>query len=292
MAESSLLLGQIEDVLTWMSLSHAKGDSLPLMHFNRAEPMFLSYLDAASETADLMPLAHMLDEQVTPRDVGYTIDVATIGGVGDVDYSESIDDRARTLEERRSKTSRYGFGRVRVAKDAAALRLCRGARLKSNVMSRYDCAIVDEGTATARSNSLHAAWLRGKWIYAGRPDAPPWHSQATIEHTEWHIKVAFARRYSWRVCLGYEGFPSIAFATDPVGAAEVFRLRDVPEGRSRRAALLHWVSEHWRRKRASDPSATVSVRAHLKGAKRFAWNGLSCEVIPSTYDLARLEAAE
>lgn len=50
-----------------------------------------------------------------------------------------------------------------------------------------------------------------------------------------------------------------------------------------RSALVHWVEKHWRRRPdqdVDDPSALVEVRRHLRGEKRFVWNGLSCEVVP------------
>jgi hypothetical protein len=50
------------------------------------------------------------------------------------------------------------------------------------------------------------------------------------------------RRYLWSVLIGEaEDEPRGRFVTDPLGVREVFRLRDVPPGKQRRAALLHWV---------------------------------------------------
>jgi hypothetical protein len=90
------------------------------------------------------------------------------------------------------------------------------------------------------------------------------------------------RRYSWSVCIGYDG-PTIRFLTDPTGVRAAFALRDIPPGATRRAALRHWVGQHNRKKR-TDPGALVEVRKHLRGATSFTWNGLRCRVEPSELD--------
>lgn len=93
---------------------------------------------------------------------------------------------------------------------------------------------------------------------------------------------SLTRRYAWSVCLGFDG-PSIRFLTDPVGVREAFRLRDVPPGKERRAALRHWVSAH-NRKTRKDDAALAEVRKHLRGATSFTWNGLRCRIEPSLLD--------
>lgn len=102
------------------------------------------------------------------------------------------------------------------------------------------------------------------------------------------LGIHFARDYDWCVHLGYAGCPTINFPTDPTGVLEVFRLRDLPEGKKRRDALLHWVREHWRRRR-SDPTAFAKVKEHLRGKTTFVWNGLQCLIKPAPFDLRRLE---
>lgn len=103
----------------------------------------------------------------------------------------------------------------------------------------------------------------------------------------WKIKTE-----QWRVYFSLDDRPGIELPTDPTGARAAFRLRDIPDGSKRRAALRHWVAEHWRQHR-SDPSEEIKVREHLAGASRFAWSGLNCRITPSRVDLAReLEAVE
>lgn len=98
--------------------------------------------------------------------------------------------------------------------------------------------------------------------------------------------IELRREYLWSVLLGEEGLPRARFVTDALGVREAFRLRDIPPGRERRTALKHWVRQHWRQQRI-DPEAKSWVRAHMRGAVDFAWNGLSCRIEPSREDHRR-----
>lgn len=104
--------------------------------------------------------------------------------------------------------------------------------------------------------------------------------------------VSLRREYMWSVLLGEEGVPRARFATDPIGVREAFRLRDIPPGRSRRAALRHWVSEHWRKRRDTSERDRIFIREFLRGAVSFRWNGLSCQIEPSREDQRRAERSK
>ena len=109
-------------------------------------------------------------------------------------------------------------------------------------------------------------------------------------------KIAFAhgielrREYLWSVLLGETGVPRARFATDAAGVRSVFRLRDIQPGASRRAALRHWVREHWRKLRRTSAADRAWINAHLRGRADFTWNGLSCVIEPSRDDLRRAAA--
>jgi hypothetical protein len=97
--------------------------------------------------------------------------------------------------------------------------------------------------------------------------------------------VQFDSYFKWQVELGYEGGPRISFWTDPHGACEAFRLRDIPAGKHRRSALAHWVRSHWRQNRSG---SLTEIRKHLRGACDFRWSGLTCRIVPSQSDLKEL----
>jgi hypothetical protein len=100
--------------------------------------------------------------------------------------------------------------------------------------------------------------------------------------------LALNIRYKWSVWLSYGWGPRLRFITDPHGAREAFRLRDIPEGRQRRAALRNWIVGHWRQTR-DDPESASWVRKHFRGAQEFTWNDLRCRIQPSDYDLEQYE---
>lgn len=100
--------------------------------------------------------------------------------------------------------------------------------------------------------------------------------------------LALRRRYHWSVMLGEDKGPRVRFLTDVIGMREVFRLRDIPEGAKRRAALLHWVRAHWRKKRDPGSDDKAWIRRHLRGAWSFTWDSLICCIEPSEYDLEQL----
>lgn len=94
---------------------------------------------------------------------------------------------------------------------------------------------------------------------------------------------AIAQYNNWRLVVSFGG-PGLSFWTDAVGAREILRLRDVPNGKQRRSALRHWVSEHWRKRRDDGSSR---VRQHLRGRETCSWNGMHVEIIPAPAEMAQ-----
>ena len=97
--------------------------------------------------------------------------------------------------------------------------------------------------------------------------------------------VEFTKDFWWTVEIGFENCPSVRFHTDPTGAREVFRLRDVPPGKKRRTAIRHWVSGHWRRRRKDEEERKRWIAKYLRGATKFSWQDLRCVVRPSPWDI-------
>lgn len=88
----------------------------------------------------------------------------------------------------------------------------------------------------------------------------------------------------WRVATRFDSVcPSLTLLTDPTGVKEFWKLRDIPEGRKRRAALLHWVESHWRQNR-KDPDVEGYVRKHLRGQQELTQGEFSAKITPSETD--------
>jgi hypothetical protein len=167
------------------------------------------------------------------------------------------------------------------------------ADIFSPFMIRADIgAVYDHSMLTA---AMLYSWQGGKWIGASKRTL--WEGyiptkmsgKENLEGSEsvrMATSMALRHRYEWAVALGLDGSPSIRFATDPTGIKEAYRVRDLPEGRDRREALMTWVSDHWRQAR-HDPDLEIYVRQHLRGALSFEWRGMQGEIIPAPYDIER-----
>jgi len=99
--------------------------------------------------------------------------------------------------------------------------------------------------------------------------------------------IALTERYNWHVAIGREGEPRVLLPTNPRGCLELFKTRDKRDGETRRAALRHWVHNHFREQ--GDREINY-VRDHLRGVTEFDWRGFnSCEVFVSEFDLEKNE---
>lgn len=96
------------------------------------------------------------------------------------------------------------------------------------------------------------------------------------------VWVQNVRRSSWVATFRTNADRSVSVPTDPTGIKGMFQMRELPEGRDRRAALLHWVSAHMRRNR-KDPETEHAVRQYLRGSREFEWFGMSCKITPTEF---------
>jgi hypothetical protein len=113
----------------------------------------------------------------------------------------------------------------------------------------------------------------------------------SLDDLRWRITMAIAKtltsEYCWSVSLGWDDKLMLRFPTDALGVKEVFRLRSIPNGESRKKALLHWVSEHYRRTKKYDEP--IDIQPYLRGNVKFNWNGLLCVIKPSIDDVLGLK---
>lgn len=299
----------IEHLLTYMSLAteNAKGAMgvrkissvkvfgiKDLKYWDGAEPFFGDSWGEAHEVTERLNSKERFffnPDTITAKDV-WPFDIKTIiprSGPNGRQDKLSVEDGGFTLCRVRSLTSQETRGRF-YASYATEL---AGAFIFPN--GEFSVNKTWYGSATGRkpwkeyqlglpgvTNGAidRTQYLRNKEWQSGEKDI-----QENWRSIHASMAIAFNRYYEWTVKLGYEGYPSLLFVTDPIGAMEVFRLRDIPEGKGRRAALRNWVTQHWRKKRKDDDEAIIKVRKHLRGIETFHWNGLSCTISPSADDL-------
>lgn len=127
---------------------------------------------------------------------------------------------------------------------------------------------------------FHIGWWRGRfWAKPNRPFGGP-----EEERLRFVLGRAFSSQYEWQARISMPGpFGGLTIPTSATNARDLFATRDRAPGVSRRAALLHWVKSHTRRSRAN-PNEEREVRAHLRGIRKFSWNGFGVELSPPKDD--------
>lgn len=134
-------------------------------------------------------------------------------------------------------------------------------------------------------------WQRGQWVhvrYKKGVELTPKSHQDCINALWSGAAIEFNRQYQWRIEVGLPSYPTISLKTDSTGAKEIIEQRTNKS--DRKAALRSWVDGHWRKNR-NDPDIEIYVRKCLRGATRFEWNGLLCNVVVPPNAQSELEKA-
>lgn len=221
----------------------------PLTAFQRIDPLLL-YTDPDGW---FFPIA-----DYTPS-VLWPLDVCTI-------QLNDLADNGLLVQRARSITPKDARGVV--------------SRISPFMLCTDIAAEVEGKLATARSIE---SYLGGNWVHAEKEVST---KSSSFFRGNVAIAVALRQRYEWAVSIGFSNSPSVRIVTDPTGMKDLFRLRDVPDGRNRRDALMTWVSDHWRKDRR-DPDVETYVRKHMRGSAKFDWRGMECEIMPARFDIEK-----
>lgn len=275
------VLAYIEGLLDLMDRGHIRHEykgsvagihAIPIHYFQRVHPL-LNPISAASRDVH----EERVFGDVKPSDLdGETWDISTI-----------------TKFEDDSEGANYTLRRYR----RASVKELRGhGRLYSSMVNESAIACIRPEDGGYVSGRFYTFLVNGRWVLEERPSVgdalsdPEWVNPqssplgvrpASHFDPSMALGLQFNEQYEWHVDIQRGDSIELSFETDPYGAQEIFRLRDIPDGKKRRAALRNWVTQHWRKTR----DAEVSVRQHLRGAEEFIWNDLRCVVRPSADDL-------
>lgn len=109
-------------------------------------------------------------------------------------------------------------------------------------------------------------------------------------------QVALTGYYEWFVYIR-ETPDSVGFKIPimPEASKEVFVMRDIPEGKTRKKAIVNFVREHYRTKpntNFNEEERRSLVRKHFRGENKFNWRGLEVHIIPSQYDLNKIASSK
>lgn len=158
----------------------------------------------------------------------------------------------------------------------------------SSVVERSDAHVFNNGSYVTHRD--YVQYFNGNWHCVGSPTGQhaivlPRNEQVGL----WRDRSrALTNEYDWHVHIGLNVnvVPTLSIPSDPVSSRDIFKLRDIPAGKSRREALKHWVSGHVRQR--MEPNYVESyIWPYLRGAEEFTWSGLYCKIQPSAFDLRK-----
>lgn len=271
------------DVLKEISPKQLSFTRVPLTYFNGADP-FMSFAEFRQQTKTYTRLFFM-PEEIKPSDLALADWDACIFRLSQEESNEGSPGPPNDGAVFVGRIGMYHMERVH----RVPLSAVRGMfKLLTGVVVEIAQADIYKN-GTFQTSRLYCELRDGKWWAVGQPHAivPAVVDDGTKSVIETSKTLSFTSYYDWRVELSARpDLPSISFVTDPIGSREIFRLRDIPSGASRRAALRHWVNGHWRQRR-DDPTEDQKIWPYLRGSQEFSWNGLYCKIRPSKHDLRK-----
>ena len=288
----------IERILTFLSLSEdTTGDwvqsfdtgdqevwdaqKTPLKYFSGVQPICYDSLLGMTKTYE----REFFDwDDPELRDLPIQWDVTVM----------STESEGRRLADRAGKTYMYSIERIR----SVPMKELRGVIQfrTGKLIEMAQCFLFSDGTYAVRR--LYCELIKGVWEGVAAPGGVALVPGPVDENGNFHIwatkSIGLTTQYDWMVDIGYSlsNLPSIRIPTDPVGSREMFKLREIPAGRSRRDALRHWVSGHWRTSGQPPELTETEILPFLRGAQQFRWSGLECRIEPSLYDIRRAQRYE
>lgn len=129
-----------------------------------------------------------------------------------------------------------------------------------------------------------------KTIEEGINDPESWYAE-TFKRFHLALNLSLTYYYEWS-CYIKESEDSLGvrIPIHPSSSKEVFMLRNLPEGKTRRAAIVNFVKEHYRTiKDLKGNDKEILIKKHFRGELKFNWRGLQVNVTPSPYDLMKVK---
>lgn len=108
------------------------------------------------------------------------------------------------------------------------------------------------------------------------------------------LQLALTYDYEWS-CYIRETPDSLGvrIPIHPSSSKEVFMMRNIPEGKTRRKAIVNYVKDHYRTvKNVKNEDTQILIKKHFRGELKFNWRGLEVHVTPSPYDLRKIKTSK
>lgn len=262
---------EIDDILTFLSLAERKDWNVPdFLFFDQA---ILGWGSILGEYCKQYKMTHRFVDECLDRVANVRGAMVCAGEKGIGARYSLVGGRELSLSER-PRVARLLNAQLPIPLDP----------MRDRIVDARAVSVFPDGTARGLYR-LHYYHARGHW-YPSRQDND--HEAVSLGIVALCSHLA---KTTWRASVRFhESMPSVALYTDAVGIRDFFRFREIPAGERRRSSLLHWVTRHWRRDRADDESE-VFVREHLRGRRRFHWNGMIVDIDVPEAEEARVVGA-
>jgi len=115
-----------------------------------------------------------------------------------------------------------------------------------------------------------------------------------VKRLNFMFNLRLSSYYEWFIYIR-ENDDSIGFKVPirPGASKEIFALRDTNPGGNRKKAICNFVKEHLRtigKNELTNEEVQTTIKKHIRGETKFNWRGLQVNVIPSEYDINRLNS--
>ena len=113
----------------------------------------------------------------------------------------------------------------------------------------------------------------------------------TIRNFHMALQLSLTYDYEWS-CYIKEKPDSLGvrIPIHPSSSKEVFMMRNLPEGKTRKRAIVNFVKDHYRTIKGNGNERNVLIKKHFRGDLKFNWRGLEVHITPSPYDLRKYKS--
>lgn len=277
--ENALMFLDYKDLNMWHSEAKSQ------INLNTFDGAWMIDTSLRHDEKDMFVFAPFGDLQVTP-DMFPNLNMKTLNLSSDVGYLSKI----RFLETKEKRhlqnykhifSHRVGFldyGKQKWWTDEQGYGF---DKIKDNMIIPYPTPL--------KSGYFYNANDIIKEMEEGAKDDESMYRQ-TIKALHMALQLSLTYYYEWS-CYIKETPQSLGvrIPIHPSSSKEIFIMRNVPEGKERKSAIVNFVKNHYRTiKGYNDNEREVLVKQHLRGDLKFNWRGLEVHITPSQYDINKL----
>jgi hypothetical protein len=277
--ENALMFLDYKDLNMWHSETKSQ------INLNTFDGAWMIDTSLRHDEKDMFVFAPFGDLQVTP-DMFPNLNMKTLNLSSDVGYLSKI----RFLETKEKRhlqnykhifSHRVGFldyGKQKWWTDEQGYGF---DKIKDNMIIPYPTPL--------KSGYFYNANDIIKEMEEGAKDDESMYRQ-TIKALHMALQLSLTYYYEWS-CYIKETPQSLGvrIPIHPSSSKEIFIMRNVPEGKERKSAIVNFVKNHYRTiKGYNDNEREVLVKQHLRGDLKFNWRGLEVHITPSQYDINKL----